>query len=578
MDLVTEIEATLKLANGRVIALWGMGRIGCELRKQIIDRKATLNVECFDKYNENYLDVELLAKERSKYFVIITFVQGYEEAENTLIDMGYEEVRDFICLAKYSRISEKYANGTKRLLDSIQTDLLQIKRKLSMKDNVWQTSKAKFYVPYYPLDFIQRHIVDSGTYFEEDILHELDAYIPDNAIILDIGANIGNHSLYWGLQRKAKIIHAYEPVKGTFEILKRNIEINHLEDVVKCHNIALSDSPSNATFKSYRLENIGDTHLTANDDGDMKMLPLDSMDLDVENIDFIKIDVEDYELHVLAGMTGILRKYKPLVFIESLPHLYPSMNRFMEEHGYLKVKDYDHHNYLYTPLGGDRRKLNPCDEEFYQAIRAKIQEIGELAKHLQPTDREECFDRWYINDFVERNQESIKGNVLEFCGGEVYAKKYGDQSAKVKMMTSLRHKEINTDADFYADLDDASTLPKEKFDCIIATQVIMYVNNVEQSLINLKSMLKPGGTLILTVPGPLFHHSKNSHHMYSFTEESLKYAVGKVFGGWKDFKFYGSLEYVFYMLFWIKRNIQEKPVEHEYLYTLILGIATKNGV
>lgn len=191
-------------------------------------------------------------------------------------------------------------------------------------------------------------------------------------------------------------------------------------------------------------------------------------------------------------------------------------------------------------------------------------------------EREECFDRWYINDFVERNKESIKGDVLEFCGGEVYANKYGDRSVKVKMMTSNRHKEVNAEADFFADLDDANTLPEEKFDCIIATQVIMYVNDVEQTLINLKSMLKPGGTLILTVPGPLFHHSKNSHHMYSFTEESLKYVVDKIFGGWEDFKFYGSLEYAFYMLFWIKRNMKKKPINHEYLYTLILGIAAKN--
>ena len=213
------------------------------------------------------------------------------------------------------------------------------------------------------------------------------------------------------------------------------------------------------------------------------------------------------------------------------------------------------------------------DGYYYQSIKQKIKEIEELSKHLKPADREECFDRWYINDFIERNKNSIKGDVLEFCGGEVYAKKYGDSSVRVKMMTSLRHKDINPAADYFADLDDVNTLPNEKFDCIIATQVIMYVNNVEQSLANLKYMLKPSGTLLLTVPGPLFHHSKNSHHMYSFTEESLKYIVGKTFGGWTDFKFYGSLEYAFYMLFWIKRNMKEKPLDNEYLYTLVLGIA-----
>ena len=124
------------------------------------------------------------------------------------------------------------------------------------------------------------------------------------------------------------------------------------ETRLNCHNIGLSNTTSKSTFKTYRLENIGDTHLIADEDGDMKMYPLDSIDLNVERIDFVKIDVEDYELYVLAGMTETLEKYKPLVFIESLPHIYIKMNQFMLEHGYEKTKDYAHHNYLYSPLGG----------------------------------------------------------------------------------------------------------------------------------------------------------------------------------------------------------------------------------
>lgn len=352
MDLLNEIEANLRLAENRIVALWGMGCVGSELSRQIIDSKLPVRLECIDKYNENYSDIDLLKKGKSKYFVVVTFVRGYEDAAKKLIDMGYEEVKDFICLGKYSKISTKYANNTKEQLDNIQNDLMQIKRKISMKDDIWQTSKAKFYVPYYPLDFIQRHIVDTSTFFEEDILQDLDAYIPENAVILDIGANIGNHSLYWAINRKAKCIHAFEPVKDTFQILKRNIELNHLENRVNCNNIGLSNTTSKSTFKTYRLENIGDTHLMADEDGDMKMYPLDSIDLKVERIDFVKIDVEDYELYVLAGMTETLEKYKPLVFIESLPHIYIKMNQFMLEHGYEKTRDYAHHNYLYSPLGG----------------------------------------------------------------------------------------------------------------------------------------------------------------------------------------------------------------------------------
>lgn len=227
--------------------------------------------------------------------------------------------------------------------------------------------------------------------------------------------------------------------------------------------------------------------------------------------------------------------------------------------------------------------LNDMDEEFrrisepifYRDFHEKLLELGEISRHLKPADREECFDRYYINDYVERNRRYIKGDVLEFAGGEIYAEKYGD-SPRVKLMTSARHREINPTADYFADLDDRSTLPEEKFDCIIATQVIMYVNDLETALENLRYMLKPGGALILTVPGPLFHHSRNSHHMFSFTEESLKFLLERVFHNYEDFMYYGSLEYAMYMLFWMKKNPFEKPAEHEYLYTLVMGITAKN--
>ncbi len=139
VNLLKEIESNLKLANGRIVALWGMGHIGRELYRQIIESKASINFECFDKYNENYSEIELLARGKSKYFVIITFVQGYEEAANTLVDMGYEEVRDFICLGKYSKITEEYANGTKQLLDKSQTDL-----RVMIREDTIETRRMAF--------------------------------------------------------------------------------------------------------------------------------------------------------------------------------------------------------------------------------------------------------------------------------------------------------------------------------------------------------------------------------------------------------------------------------------------------
>lgn len=136
-----------------------------------------------------------------------------------------------------------------------------ISRKLSMPDSIFQFDDVRFYVPYYPIDFIQRHIVNTKTFFEQEILESLDKYIPENSVIFDIGANIGNHSIYWGIRRNVSKIYAFEPVRDTFEILKRNIELNGLKDEVVLYNIGLSDRKSEAGYVDYRMENIGSTHL-----------------------------------------------------------------------------------------------------------------------------------------------------------------------------------------------------------------------------------------------------------------------------------------------------------------------------
>ncbi|WP_233707638.1 hypothetical protein, partial [Helicobacter cetorum] len=109
-----------------------------------------------------------------------------------------------------------YLPSNMEMIKQVMRDNMQIKRKLSMLDSVWHNNNTSFYVPNYPLDPIQNDIVDKGTYFEIEILKELKDILtpppPNNQksalnkeglYILDIGANIGNHSLYFALECQA---------------------------------------------------------------------------------------------------------------------------------------------------------------------------------------------------------------------------------------------------------------------------------------------------------------------------------------------------------------------------------------
>ena len=70
------------------------------------------------------------------------------------------------------------------------------------------------------MDVIQRIMVMSNNYWDEEAINVMDKYIPDDAVIVDIGAYIGSHSVYWAVERHAKKIYAFEPLQSAYEIME----------------------------------------------------------------------------------------------------------------------------------------------------------------------------------------------------------------------------------------------------------------------------------------------------------------------------------------------------------------------
>ena len=178
-----------------------------------------------------------------------------------------------------------------------------------------QQFEMKFYCPNYNKEYMETHIVDDGIWDLWE-LEEFDNYITDNSIILDIGANKGTHSVYWGIVRKAKKIISFEPIKSTFDILSKNIELNKLQDVIIPYNIGLGAHKSQGVINFIRPSNALTTSIKEDISGDLTIEALDNIDLQVDRIDFIKIDTEGYELEVLKGAIQTIKKYTPTLSIE----------------------------------------------------------------------------------------------------------------------------------------------------------------------------------------------------------------------------------------------------------------------
>ena len=247
-------------------------------------------------------------------------------------------------------IKFSYYSSNKKLLRSIHKQLQQLRIKASLDNNIFQFNNTKFYVPNYPYDLIQTTIVDSGSFFEIDILKKLDPYLNEDSIILDVGANIGNHTVYWAHIRKVRHVYSFEPVLQTYAKLVKNIEINNLQNRVNAYNYGCASETIRASEIHFSANNIGETRLEKNDDGCLRLIALDQWmeETNPEKIDFIKIDVEGFEKETLLGAERLINKYKPICFVEILGSD-DFVFRYFEKKGYFCKKAYECGNYLFMP-------------------------------------------------------------------------------------------------------------------------------------------------------------------------------------------------------------------------------------
>lgn len=194
-------------------------------------------------------------------------------------------------------------------------------------------------------DWIYKCIVDKKNFYEHDLLkyiYKLKFFINSKGnTIIDIGANIGNHSIFFQSFVCNKLI-SIECNDSTIPILKNNLLKNIsnyliIEDAVGSENGAgIISMPDNS------LDNIGMAKVvkvvTLNPSS-IKIRTLDAIVTDVDNvyknIGMIKIDVEGMELEVLKGANQILIQNKPHLFIEANePSYFNKIKNYLSKYNY----------------------------------------------------------------------------------------------------------------------------------------------------------------------------------------------------------------------------------------------------
>jgi len=173
-----------------------------------------------------------------------------------------------------------------------------------------------------PDDIICREILLSGFYEKELLLGMATIVKNKMATAIDVGANIGNHTLF--LARLFRHVISFEPVPRNCWLLKANLHLNGVTNVTLIEK-GLSDVPDVlfAGQDDSHNTNVGLTTERLGPSGSREQVEVVKGDDELSRttyptpIAMIKIDVEGMEPKVIQGLADTIRRYRPFIFWEA---------------------------------------------------------------------------------------------------------------------------------------------------------------------------------------------------------------------------------------------------------------------
>lgn len=178
-------------------------------------------------------------------------------------------------------------------------------------------------------DIMRTKSVLSGSFYERYMLDNIQKNYSGGDII-DVGANVGNHTVFFGLlaQKTKNRVYAIEPADGSLKILNENIRVNKLEDIVSISPIAAGEERGQVILQPGSASNhLGAMKIVAVASPEIKsgsleapVAPLDEIIPPCRPVSVIKVDVEGYEVPALRGGRRLIEAWHPDLYIEAGTH------------------------------------------------------------------------------------------------------------------------------------------------------------------------------------------------------------------------------------------------------------------
>lgn len=218
-----------------------------------------------------------------------------------------------------------------------------LENKIAQKNiyNIYCNGKQTQFLLPNTKDHIQRIVANHQVFYEQTMLMDVKNRVPEDSVIIDVGAYIGNHSMFFAQHCQARVF-SIEPNSEAFALLEKNIQLNGLENKTTLYNYGIGKKRGKGSIVGGSEDNMGMSQLKDNVEGEVVIETIDHLFSELNRVDVMKIDVEGMEMDVLQGAANTLKKHKPLLYIETTTddnlHLVYS---FLKKFNYKSLKQFN---------------------------------------------------------------------------------------------------------------------------------------------------------------------------------------------------------------------------------------------
>jgi len=265
-------------------------------------------------------------------------IAGGKSAKSSQIENSIKHSNNF----NYSLLSGSFLNGISyrlgldedginqssalRDIESCMQSILNNNEAPDLDITTLSSEGHKFKFVHAKNDYIPKKIAEGKDFYESDFLSQLHQFHDPSGVIIDVGANIGNHTVFFAKIMGANVL-AIEPEPHNAICLSVNCYINNIQDRVSIIHSAIGANQGTVELSMAIGSNYGsftadislnpnsDPHKQFNKGVTVPLTTLDNLECD-KPVSIIKIDVEGMEMDVVRGGKQLIGKYLPVVAVE----------------------------------------------------------------------------------------------------------------------------------------------------------------------------------------------------------------------------------------------------------------------